>query len=102
EHIACSNDGLFHEPFVLQGKPEVSSSTPADNAQPAADAVKKAQTGFRSGAEFKVVKTYPDGSFDMSYDFGSWWKGGSGTRHYDKNGGYLGKAQKAEEKTPAQ
>lgn len=96
EHIACSNDGLFHEPFVLQGKPEVSSSTPADNAQPAADAVKKAQTGFRSGAEFKVVKTYPDGSFDMSYDFGSWWKGGSGTRHYDKNGGYLGKVPNAD------
>ena len=32
----------------------------------------------------------------MSYDFGSWWKGGSGTRHYDKNGGYLGKVPNAD------
>ncbi len=92
EHVACSNDGLFHEPFVLQSSAKTVPS--ADNKQPAADALKRAQSTFRSGGEFKVVKTYPDGSFDMSYDFGSWWNGGSGIRHYDKNGGYLGKAKK--------
>ena len=74
--------------------PKASESPKKAGNQPSAAAVKSAQSTFKNGAEFKVVKMYPDGSFDMSYDFGSWWSGGSGVNHYDKNGGYLGKAKK--------
>lgn len=79
---------------------ELREKAAARSSLPSADVLKKAQSTFRDGGEFKVVKTYPDGSFDMSYDFGSWWNGGSGVRHYDKNGGLLGKAKKTETSAP--
>ena len=96
-HVGCANpdDVPFFVEVATSSKPQKSEN------QPSAEALKNAQSTFRSGGKFEVVKMYPDGSFDMKYDFGSWWNGGSGVRHYDKNGGLLGRPPKAEEKSPA-